>query len=183
MMEMNSMIIAIFTLLGGGIGSIITWCFSKYSNKLQNLQCDFVDEDILSKIPQKNDDNTMLNNVYCKTFKVKNTTNKDIKAMEIIFQFDSTSTILELYSTAKDGYNKQKIKKSKQYANEAHAYIELFNRNDEIEYVFKVANVTKNKYYISESKCLGVKIKCRDKRKINATSKSNRSTTLLVNKS
>ena len=139
-MEMNSMIIAIFTLLGGGIGSIITWCFSKYSNKLQNLQCDFVDEDILSKIPQKNDDNTVLNNVYCKTFKVKNTTNKDIKAMEIIFQFDSTSTILELYSTAKDGYNKQKIKKSKQYANEAHAYIELFNRNDEIEYVFKVAN-------------------------------------------
>ena len=102
--------------------------------------------------------------------------------MEIIFQFDSTSTILELYSKAKDGYNKQKIKKSKHYNNEAHAYIELFNREDEIEFVFKIANVTDNNYYISESKCIGVKLICKDKRKISSASKSNRSTTLLVNK-
>lgn len=179
-MEMGT----ILTLLGGGgIGSIITWCISKYSSKIQKMECAFIDEDILSKIPQKNEDDTVFNNVYCKTFKVKNTTNIDIKSMEIIFQFDSSSTILESYSKAKDGYNKQKIKISKKYNNEAHAYIELFNRNDEIEYVFKIANVSDNKYYITESKCLGIKIQCKDKRKISATSKSNRSTTLLVNKS
>ena len=87
------------------------------------------------------------------------------------------------YSTAKDGYNKQKIKKSKIHSNEAHAYIELFNRDDEIEYVFKIANVTDNNYYISESKCLGIKIICKDKRKANIASKANRTTTLLINKS
>lgn len=181
-MEMGTFIIATFTLIGGGIGSIITWGISKYSNRLQKMECTFVDEDVLSKIPQKNDGDTIFNNIYCKTFKVKNTTNKDVKSMEIIFQFDSTSTILELYSKAKDGYNKQKIKKSKHYNNEAHAYIELFNRDDEIEFVFKIANVTDNNYYISESKCMGVKLICKDKRKISSASKSNRSTTLLVNK-
>ena len=182
-MDTSTIFTVICTILGSGIGAFLTHIFTKYSNKIQKIECSFTDEDILSKIPQKDENNTLVNNVYCKTFKVKNTTNIDIKSMEIIFQFDPTSTIMELYSTAKDGYNKQKIKKSKIHSNEAHAYIELFNRDDEIEYVFKIANVTDNNYYISESKCLGIKIICKDKRKANIASKANRTTTLLINKS
>lgn len=177
MADMN-IIITISTLAGAGLGSFVTHALSKFSKRIQKLECYFTNEDILSKIPQKNDDDTIYNNIYCKTFKLKNTTNIDIKSMEVLFQFDSTSQIIECYSKSKDGFDKQKIKPSKKYQNEAHAYIELFNRNDEIEFFFKIANITTNTYYIVESKCLGIKVVCKDK----CNKKSNLSSDLLISK-
>lgn len=170
----------IASVCGGGLaGSLLTTFVNYLRGKIQVMECHFIVDDILSKIPITNEDNTIHSNIYCKTFRIKNTTNKDIENFQVVFQFDSTADIIECYSRSKEGYNKQKVKKSKDNNNEARAYIKQMNRNDTIEFTFRIANVTDDKYYISESNCLGFKIKCKDKIKHH---KSNQSNELLINR-
>ena len=175
--------LSLFKLLGGGIGGAMlnNW-YNKKRTSMQTMMCYYMDDEILSKIPQKHEDNTIHQNVYCKTFSVVNTTNRDISEFKVIFQFDATSKILECYSRSKEGYNRQKITVNKNNANEAFATIKHFNRTDKIEYVFQIADITDNKYYITESNCIGFKIKCKDKRQATNKSKSNQSDQILINR-
>lgn len=173
----------ILTLIGGGLsGSLFTYIYQGIKCKMQIMECHYIEDDILSKVPQQNENNTIHKNVYCKTFKVKNTTNRDINKFKVIFQFDQTATILECYSRSKEGYNRQKIRKNKNNPNESHAIIQQFNRGDEIQYVFKIANISDNKYYVTECECVGFKIKCKDKRKSTNKSKSMQSNQILINR-
>lgn len=166
--------------LGGGLaGSLATALISRYRNKIQTMECHFIEDEILSKIPIVGEDNVIHSNIYCKTFKLKNTTNIDIADFQIVFQFDIGADILECSTRSKEGYNKQKIKKSKDHKNEARAIIRQMNRNDEIEFTFRIANITEDRYYISEYNCLGFKIICKDKIK---NHKSNQSNELLITK-
>ena len=172
----------ILTLVGGGIGGVVLTLIVGYlQNRMQKMHCHYIEDDILSKIPQQNADQTIHENLHCKKFEIKNTTNKDILAFTIFFQFDSTAIITDCFSASKEGYNRQKIKRSPSNKNEAVAYVKNFNRGDKITYTFRVANITENKYYVTESDCVGFKIKCKDKRNSKGRSKSNQSDhTLLV---
>jgi len=173
----------LLTLIGGGLGgSLLTTGYNSIKNRIQKMECHYVEDDVLSKIPQKNVDDTIHQNLYYKTFKIKNTTNKDIQEFKIIFQFDSSASILECFSRSKEGYNRQKIRKNKTNNNEAEAIVRLFNRGDSIEYTFRIANVTENQYYITECNCMGFKLKCKDKRKSTNKSKSNQSDQILINR-
>ena len=113
---------------------------------------------------------------------IKNTTNRDIERFKIIFQFDASSNIVECYSSSKEGYNEQKVSKNKKNPNQAEAIVVNFNRGDEIVFHFQVANVDENKYYVTESECLGFRIKCSDKRVDAKHSISRQSNTVLVTK-
>ena len=163
------------TLLGAGLNH---WRAS-VKDRLQTMACFYIEDEVLSKIPVKNENNTVHENIYCKKFKVTNTTNKDISEFKIIFQFDSSAEIIECYSHAKEGWNKQKVKINSIDKNQADAYVKNFNRGESIEYTFKVANISDNKYYVSECNCIGFKIKCKDRRK-HANTNSNKSDKLLV---
>lgn len=177
---MTETLLTILKILGGGIGgSALTMLYNKFQNRLQKMDCHYLDDDVLSKIPIQNEDNTIHQNVHLKKFKIINTTNSDIKEFQILFQFDTTSHILDCYSQSKEGYNRQRIRKSSNN-NEAEALVRNFNRNDSIVYVFRVANVSENNYYVTECKCVGFKIKCKDKRKKLNKSKSKRSDQILV---
>lgn len=172
---------AILTLLGGGLaGSLVTMFVNDHKNKIQVMECQFLEDDILSKIPQKGINNEIHENLHCKKFKVKNTTNADIKEFQILFQFDNGSIVTDCYSKSKEGYNKQHIKRDKNENNQAVAYVKQFNRGDEIEYSITVANVSNNQYYVTEAKCTGFKIKCKDKRKKSERGKSAQSNQVLV---
>ena len=174
------MIGTVIGFLGGGLaGSLATALIGRFKNKIQKMECYFIEDEILSKIPIIGEDNVIHSNIYCKTFKLKNTTNIDIADFKIVFQFDASANILECSIRSKEGYNKQKIRKSGDNQNEAQAIIRRMNRNDEIEFTFRIANVTENKYYISEYNCLGFKIICKDKIK---NHKSNQSSELLITK-
>ncbi len=181
---MDPIIATIVTLVGGGLfGSILTATVTYYRGKIQTMECHYLEDDILSKIPQVNEENEIVQqNLHFKRFKVINTTNKDIKEFKIIFQFDNLSIIKECYSRSKEGYNKQKIIKSSDYTNEAEATVKNFNRGDEIEFNFQIANLDENKYYVTESNCIGFKIKCYDKRIDAKHSLSPQSSTVLVAK-
>lgn len=72
------------------------------------------------------------------------------------------------------------IKKTKRNQNQAKAIIKNFNRNDCIEFVITVANITENKYYITESESIGFKIICKDKRKDKVKTKSKQSNVILA---
>lgn len=176
-MEMS----VIMTLLGGGLaGSFVTLITNYYKNKIQVMECQFLEDDVLSKIPQKGINNEIHENLHCKKFKVKNTTNADIKEFQILFQFDNGAIVTDCYSKSKEGYNKQHIKKDKHEDNQAIAYVKQFNRGDVIEYAITVANVSNNQYYVTESKCMGFKIKCKDKRKKSERKKPAQSNQVLV---
>lgn len=173
----------ILTLLGGGLGgSLLTVGYNSIKNRIQKMDCHYIEDDILSKIPQRNEDDTVHQNVHCKSFKIVNTTNKDLQEFKVIFQFDSTATILECYSRSKEGYNRQKIRINKNNTNEAEAIVRQFNRSDSIEYTFRIANITENRYYITECNCMGFKINCKDKRKSSDKSKSKQSDQILINR-
>lgn len=167
---------------GGGAGSIVTNIISNYRNRLQKMYCYFIDDDILSKIPQANEENEVRQNLYCKHYLIQNTTNKDLKEFKLIFQFDPDSVVTECFSQSKEGYDKHKIRVGKTDKNFAISTIRNFNRGDKVEYTFKVANVTDNKYYVTESDCIGFKIVCKDKRKDFKKTRSAQSSQVLVKK-
>lgn len=72
------------------------------------------------------------------------------------------------------------IKKTKRNQNQATAIIKNFNRSDDIEFVITVANITENRYYITESESIGFKIICKDKRKDKVKTKSKQSNVVLA---
>lgn len=178
---MKDLIGYIISIVCGGLGgSLLTNLISKYKNRLQKMECHYIEDDILSKIPQINEENEVQQNLHCKRFRVKNTTNKDFPGFKLYFQFDQESNVVECYSRSKEGYDKQKIKPDRTDKNMAIASIQNFNREDEIEYTIKVANVNKNEYYVTESDCIGFKVICKDVRTDSKKSKSNQSSQVLV---
>lgn len=173
----------IIGIIGGGIGGVVlTIIYNYLHNRIQKMMCHYIEDDILSKIPQHNEDHTIHENLHCKKYQIINTTNNDIATFKIYFQFDTTATIIDCFSASKEGYNRQCIKKNKQNQNEAVATVKNFNRGDKITYTFRVANITDNNYYVTESECMGFKIKCKDKRNSKGKSKSNQSTQILITK-
>lgn len=168
------------TILGCIGGSIITVFFSYLRNKTQVMECHYIEDDILSKVPQKGENEMIQKNLYCKKFKLINTTNKDIESFKVYFQFDKNSIITECYSKSKEGHNVHPIKRTKKNHNQAEVSIRNFNRKDCIEFVITIANINDNEYYITESEAIGFKIKCKDKRKNTAKTKSKLSTVVLV---
>ena len=100
----------VITLLGGGLaGSLLTNGWNSWQTRMQKMDCHYMEDDILSKIPQVNDANEVHQNLHLKRFKIINTTNRDIPTFRIIFQFDSTAIITECYSQSKEGFNRQRI--------------------------------------------------------------------------
>lgn len=153
------------SLIGGGLcGSVVTIITNRIRGRVQKMKCFLVDDDVLSKIPLNTESGSQ-QNLYQKTFKLKNTTNIDINFFQVRFQFDPGAIVTDCYSKSKEGYNKQKIKPCPENDNQAIAHVKDFIRGDEIEYTIKVANVSDNKYYVTESKTLGFHIKCKKKLK------------------
>lgn len=165
---------------GGAGGAIITALVTKKRNVIQKMDCLYEGDEILSKIPVKNADNTVDNNLYIKRFTVVNTTNLDIDYCQIRFQFDVDSEIKDCYSQSKEGFNYQKVQKHNQNHNEAIAKIKKFNRKDRITIFFRVANISDNMYYVTESSSKGFKIRCKDKSVKKEINTSKRSSTILV---
>lgn len=161
-------------------GYLLNEFHGKWKNKIQKMKCYYIEDDILSKIPGVYDNNIMHENIYCKKYKLVNTTNKDISEFKVIFQFDASAEILDCYSQSKEGYNRQRIRPNKQNKNEAEAIVKNFNRNDAIEYVFRIANISDNAYYITECNSIGFKIDCVDKRNDASKSKSKKSDKILI---
>ena len=156
-------------LAGGAFGSIITILYNNHKNKIQKMQCHCVDEDVMSKIPITNDDGTTHQNIYTKEFVLKNTTNKDQNDFLVIFEFDAGAVILKHTHSSKIGTDKFKSRLIKD--NEYSVRIKNFNRNDDIKFIFEIANITDNHINITEAKCVGFKIVHKDKRKSKKTSK------------
>lgn len=170
------------SLIGGGFaGSLLTTGVQSWRSRLQRMECDYIEDDVLSKIPI-NANNAIQQNLHCKKYIIINTTNKDIAEFKLFFQFDPLSEITECYSKSKEGFNRQKIRINKMNKNEAEAFVKNFNRGDSIEYVFKVANVSENRYYVTEADCVGFKIVCKDKRKDSNRNRSEKSSQVLINK-
>lgn len=150
-------------LFGGIGGAIFTIIYNKVKNRMQIMRCLLVDVDTISKIPIITETETH-SNIYYKEFHVMNTTNHDIKYFKIIFEFDADSKIIRQDTFCKSGKNKLKGKNPK--LNEASFGIMNFNRTDEIKFYFDIANITKDYFNVTESDCLGFKIKAKVKMKI-----------------
>lgn len=169
----------LLTFLGGGLsGSVLTQIANWQKSRMQIIKCYFTDDEILSRIPIKQDDGTTHNNIYCKYFELKNTTNFDIPEFKVIFQFDTSATVIEYIDKTKSGIGKHKMKRTKQ--NECTITIKNFNRKDRIMFTFKIANVTDDLYYITEDECLKIKIKTKDLRKKKLNTKAKLSSNVLT---
>lgn len=171
----NQLFVALFS---GTIGYVGKTIIDKSRNRVQIIKCIYREDEILSKIPQINADASITDNLYCKTYEIKNSTNKDITSIDVHFQFDQSSKIVEGYCETKT--NHRPIHSRKNYQNAAIVKITNFNRGDIVKCVFKVANIMDNNYHIQVDAC-GYKIICHDKRKATAKSKSNQTNQLLLN--
>lgn len=155
-------LITLGKILAGGIGgAVITNLWSKFNNKMQKMDCVLLDEDIISKIPIITEAGEH-KNIHTKIFSLINTTNKDIEYFKIIFEFDIDAKILKNDTFCKTGKNKIKGKISK--PNEVVFGVKKFNRDDEIKFNFDIANITNNHYNVTESDCMGFKIKVKVKK-------------------
>lgn len=151
-------------LSGGLFGALLTYCVTKYNNRVQKMYCYYTDDDIRSKIPVQTAAG-MHQNYHFKEFKLINNTNKDIPEFKIIFEFDAQSTITHILSQCKEGKNVVKQKYLKAKANEVTFTVKHFNRKDKITFEFEIADITDNHYNITEAGVNGIKIYVKDKRK------------------
>ncbi|SFS81824.1 hypothetical protein [Lutibacter maritimus] len=156
-------------ILGGFGGTVGTIAYTKYTSKIQKMYCYCIDEDIMSKLPITNDDGTTHKNIHTKEFLLKNTTNIDQKNFRVIFEFEAGAIILKHTNKSKIGVDEFKSRLPK--PNEYSVRIKDFNRDDEIKFIFEIANIVNNKISITEANCVGFKITHKDKRKIKANSK------------
>lgn len=171
----NQLFVALFSGIVGYICKSLVDCLK---NRVQRIKCFYKEDEVLSKIPQVNADSSVTDNLYCKTYEIKNTTNKDIASIDVHFQFDQSSKIVDSYVENKT--NHRALHSRKNYENAAIVKISNFNRGDTVKCVFNVANITDNNYNIQVDAC-GYKIVCKDRRKATAKSKSHQTNQLLLN--
>ena len=143
---------------GSGVTALITW----FRNRIQKMECHYVDDDTISRIPITTETGEH-KNIYFKEFKLINTTNKDIKNFRIIFEFTADSKIVKAYNFSKEG--KDELKATIKKSNECTYRIKNFNRDDSIKFYFDIANITTDEFSITEAECTGFRIVTKDKRK------------------
>lgn len=157
-------------LLGGIGGATLTISYNRWTNRIKEMHCCYVDDDTIAKIPILTATGEQHNNIYTKEFKLKNTTGKDIPSFKIIFEFDAEAKIIKQSTFCKTGKNEINPKNKK--LNETSFVIKNFNRNDEFRFYFDIANVTNDVYNVTEADCLGFKIVVKDERKPTIKNKS-----------
>jgi hypothetical protein len=167
-MDSTTLGFIIVFLSGGTFGSIITIGYQKWAKRIQKIECHYIEDDIISKLPIQSG-LIVHNNIYTKGFTLINTSNTDQIKFTIIFEFDISAKILSHDNHSKDGQNKHKSKLTKN--NECSVTIKHFNRKDKIKFSFQIANITSDKINITESECTGLKIVTKDKRSAKKPSK------------
>jgi hypothetical protein len=156
-------------LSGGALGSVITIVYNKIKGRIQIMECHYIDDDVISRLPIQIEGGESHQNIFSKQFILKNTTNIDHKEFRVIFEFDVTAKILRHTDISKTGVDRLKKKLLK--PNEYSVTIRNFNRNDDVRFIFEIANITNDQCNIIEDNCTGFKIKIRDKRKATIKSK------------
>lgn len=160
----------IFTFLSGGaFGTVITIVYNKIRGRIQTMDCHYIDDDVISRLPIQIDGGDSHQNVFSKQFILKNTTNSDHKEFIVIFEFDVAAKILRHTDITKTGVDRLKKKLLK--PNEYSVTVKNFNRNDEVKFIFEIANITKDYCNVTEDNCIGFKVKLKDKRKATIKSK------------
>lgn len=166
MSESTNYIPIIVSFLGGGLaGSLFNNLYTNHKNKIQLLNCYYIEDEVISKIPVTFQEQTH-NNLQSKKFKIKNTTNKDINEMKVVFAFEQNAIITNFKSFSKAG---QDIPRGKIYnkKNEIAFVIKHFNRNDIIEVELEISNIKEEILNITEMNITGIKINFIDQRKPN----------------
>ena len=153
----------VLSFIGGGFsGAIFKTFMDKHNNKIQKLDCNYIEDEVISKLPINVGDTTH-NNLHSKKFKIVNTTNQDITSIKVVFSFEPTAVVAKWNSYSKAGVD---IPKGNVYAkrNECHFVIKNFNRKEVIEVNLEIANVVEDKFNITELDIKGVKVRYIDKR-------------------
>jgi hypothetical protein len=170
MSEMVELIKVVLPYITGGVGGAgITILYNKFKNRIQVMECHYIDEDTISKIPTTVEDGETHQNIYSKQFVLKNTTNCDHKTFRVIFEFDITAKIIRHTDISKSGIDR--LKKRLLKPNEYSVNIQNFNRGDAIKFIFEIANLKNDEINVTEDNCLGFKVKLKDKRKAQLKSK------------
>jgi len=154
---------------GGAFGSLITIIYNRIRGRIQTMECHYIDDDVISRLPIQVDGGDSHQNIFSKQFLLKNTTNTDIKDFIVIFEFDCESRIIRHTDVTKAGVDR--LKKRLLKPNEYSVTIKNFNRKDEIKFIFEIANITKDLCNVTEDNCIGFKVKLKDKRKAMIKSK------------
>jgi hypothetical protein len=168
-MTVDSIKLLLTFLSGGAFGSVLTIIYHWIRGRIQVMECHYIDDDVISRLPMTNPDGEIHQNIFSKQFLLKNTTNTDHKEFKVIFQFDVAAKILRHTNTTKIGVDRQKIKLLK--PNEYSITIRNFNRGDEVKFIFDIANITEDLINVTEDGCIGFKVKVKDKRKAREKSK------------
>lgn len=156
-------------LSGGAFGSLITITYNRIRGRIQEMKCYYVDDDVISRLPMTTNEGETHQNIFSKQFILKNTTNTDHKEFRVIFEFDVAAKILRHTDITKTGVDSLKKKLLK--PNEYSVTIRNFNRNEEVKFIFEIANITNDLCNVTEDNCIGFKIKLKDKRKATIKSK------------
>ena len=127
---MSNIFIKFIPYLFGGLGgAMFNAIYNRVKYKIQFMDCYYIEEDVISKIPTIIENGEVHNNIYSKQFVLKNTTNADYKIFKIIFEFDKYSKIISHSETSKIGVNRLSKKLLQQ--NEYSVTIKYFTRGEE----------------------------------------------------
>ncbi len=161
---MIELIKTVLPYITGGIGgAFLNIIYTKHKGKIQIMECHYVGHEVISKIPVTiTESGENHQNIYSKKFILKNTTNCDHKTFKIIFEFDINSKVIRYTDITKSGIDK--LKKRIIKPNEYSITVQNFNRNDEVKFIFEIADIDKDEINVTEDECLGFKMTLKEKR-------------------
>lgn len=154
----------VVTFLSGGLaGAFVKHLIDMYRNRIQKLECQFIEDDVISRLPVTFDTGQH-QNLHSKKFIIKNTTNRDIESIKVVFEFEPQSIITKWRSYSKAGQDipKGRITSEK---NECYFVLKYINRGEEVEVYFEIANINQDVINVTEMDCTGIKVKLTDRRR------------------
>lgn len=154
-------------LTGGLAGAIINRFFLLRDRAIKKITLNVEKEEVRSIIPVTINNKSYKNLIY-KKFTLVNSTKIDFESIDIVFEFDKGSEIVNKEVSSKK-HGKNKFKFTERKPSELVYHIINYNRTQEIIFIFEVANITENFFCAIVDNC-GVEIVVVRKKGVNQPS-------------
>ncbi len=140
---------------GGFAGALINRYFLFRDRAIKKLTLKIQKEEVKSMIPLTINGQSYLNLIF-KKYCLINTSGADFEKIDIVFEFDKGAFIIKKEVISKK-HGKNKFENTKRKPSELVYHIKNFNRKQEIEFTFEVANISKNFFCAVVDNC-GIEI-------------------------
>lgn len=158
----------IISFVSGGLaGAFVNRFFMLRDRAIKKLILHIKEEEVKSIVPILISGKEYKNLIY-KKFRLINSSGVDFPTIDIVFEFDTESSIIKKEVHSKK-HGKNKFESTLRKDSELVFHLKNFNRDQEIDFIFEVANISRNFFCAVVDNC-GVEIIIKNSKNVRQSS-------------